>query len=97
MSPPSLTPVFPVPFCALQEKQSQMEGLKQQLVEVETQRDEHSSTIGKLRQVTGESLWNSCRGLFKIKAPSCRKIRKATEATKVESPQVLETLESLPN
>lgn len=32
-----------------------MEGLKQQLVEVENQRDEHNGTIGKLRQVTGES------------------------------------------
>lgn len=36
----------------LQEKQSEMEGLKQQLVEVEKQKDEHGDTIGKLKQVT---------------------------------------------
>lgn len=43
------------PLCVpvLQEKQSDMEGLKQQLVEVEKRREEHSDTIGKLRQVTG--------------------------------------------
>ncbi|XP_022619648.1 GRIP1-associated protein 1 isoform X2 [Seriola dumerili] len=34
----------------LEEKQSEMEGLKQQLVEVEKQKDEHGDTIGKLRQ-----------------------------------------------
>uniref|UniRef100_A0A3Q3JW34 GRIP1 associated protein 1 n=1 Tax=Monopterus albus TaxID=43700 RepID=A0A3Q3JW34_MONAL len=34
----------------LQAKQSEMEGLEQQLVEVEKQRDEHSDTIGKLKQ-----------------------------------------------
>ncbi len=39
----------------LQEKQSEMEGLKQQLVEVEKQRDEHGDTIGKLKQVTTET------------------------------------------
>ncbi|KAG7242011.1 hypothetical protein INR49_024625, partial [Caranx melampygus] len=33
-----------------EEKQSEMEGLKQQLMEVEKQREEHSDTIGKLRQ-----------------------------------------------
>lgn len=38
--------------CVLQEKQSEMEGVKQQLGEVEKQRDEHDDTIGKLRQVT---------------------------------------------
>uniref|UniRef100_A0A7N6BGP3 GRIP1 associated protein 1 n=1 Tax=Anabas testudineus TaxID=64144 RepID=A0A7N6BGP3_ANATE len=36
--------------CVLQEKQSEIEGLKQQLVEVEKQRDEHSDTIAKLKQ-----------------------------------------------
>uniref|UniRef100_A0A3Q4B5C3 Uncharacterized protein n=1 Tax=Mola mola TaxID=94237 RepID=A0A3Q4B5C3_MOLML len=36
--------------CVLQEKQSEMEGVKQQLGEVEKQRDEHDDTIGKLRQ-----------------------------------------------
>ncbi len=39
----------------LQEKQSEVEGVKQQLVEVEEQRDEHSDTIGKLKQVTAET------------------------------------------
>lgn len=39
----------------LQEKQSEMEGLKQQLVEVEKQRDEHNDTIEKLKQVTAET------------------------------------------
>ncbi|XP_070824362.1 GRIP1-associated protein 1 isoform X1 [Chaetodon trifascialis] len=34
----------------LEEKQSEMEGLKQQLVEVEKQRDEHNDTIEKLKQ-----------------------------------------------
>lgn len=34
----------------LEEKQSEMEGLKQQMVEVEKQRDEHDDTIGKLKQ-----------------------------------------------
>uniref|UniRef100_A0A8P4K3R4 GRIP1 associated protein 1 n=1 Tax=Dicentrarchus labrax TaxID=13489 RepID=A0A8P4K3R4_DICLA len=34
----------------LEEKQSEMEGVKQQLVEVEKQRDEHNDTIGKLKQ-----------------------------------------------
>ncbi|XP_062271313.1 GRIP1-associated protein 1 isoform X5 [Scomber scombrus] len=34
----------------LQEKQSEMEGVKQQMVEVEKQRDEHDSTIAKLKQ-----------------------------------------------
>ncbi|KAM9351264.1 GRIP1-associated protein 1 [Symphorus nematophorus] len=34
----------------LEEKQSEMEGLKQQLVEVEKQKDEHNDTIGKLKQ-----------------------------------------------
>ncbi|XP_040007687.1 GRIP1-associated protein 1 isoform X2 [Xiphias gladius] len=34
----------------LEEKQSEMEGLKQQMVEVEKQRDEHGDTIAKLRQ-----------------------------------------------
>ncbi|XP_028266583.1 GRIP1-associated protein 1 isoform X3 [Parambassis ranga] len=34
----------------LEAKQSEMEGLKQQVVEVEKQRDEHSDTIGKLKQ-----------------------------------------------
>ncbi|XP_018526315.1 GRIP1-associated protein 1 isoform X1 [Lates calcarifer] len=34
----------------LEEKQAEMEGLKQQLVEVEKQRDEHGDTIGKLKQ-----------------------------------------------
>ncbi|XP_040903142.1 GRIP1-associated protein 1 isoform X1 [Toxotes jaculatrix] len=34
----------------LEEKQSEMEGLKQQLAEVEKQRDEHGDTIGKLKQ-----------------------------------------------
>lgn len=37
--------------CVLQEKQSEMERLKEQLVEVEKQRDELNNTIGKLRQV----------------------------------------------
>lgn len=37
--------------CVLQEKQSEMERLKGQLVEVEKQRDELNNTIGKLRQV----------------------------------------------
>lgn len=37
--------------CLLQEKQSEMERLKEQLLEVEKQRDEHNNTIGKLRQV----------------------------------------------
>ena len=41
--------------CVLQEKQSEMEGVKQQLGEVEKQRDEHDDTIGKLRQVTADS------------------------------------------
>ncbi|XP_026223218.1 GRIP1-associated protein 1 isoform X3 [Anabas testudineus] len=36
--------------CQLEEKQSEIEGLKQQLVEVEKQRDEHSDTIAKLKQ-----------------------------------------------
>uniref|UniRef100_A0A3B5AXC3 GRIP1 associated protein 1 n=1 Tax=Stegastes partitus TaxID=144197 RepID=A0A3B5AXC3_9TELE len=35
----------------LQEKQEEMEGLKQQLVEVEKQKDEHVDAIGKLKQV----------------------------------------------
>uniref|UniRef100_A0A3Q0R7Q3 GRIP1 associated protein 1 n=1 Tax=Amphilophus citrinellus TaxID=61819 RepID=A0A3Q0R7Q3_AMPCI len=35
----------------LQEKQAEMERLKQQMVEVEKQRDEHGDTIGKLKQV----------------------------------------------
>ncbi|XP_029362755.1 GRIP1-associated protein 1 isoform X3 [Echeneis naucrates] len=34
----------------LEDKHSEMEGLKQQLVEMEKQRDEHGNTIGKLRQ-----------------------------------------------
>lgn len=34
----------------LEEKQSEMEKLKQQLVEVEKQREEHGDTIGKLKQ-----------------------------------------------
>ncbi|XP_035500255.1 GRIP1-associated protein 1 isoform X4 [Scophthalmus maximus] len=34
----------------LEEKQLEMEGLKQQLVEVEKQREEHGDTIGKLKQ-----------------------------------------------
>uniref|UniRef100_A0A3B5B9L2 GRIP1 associated protein 1 n=1 Tax=Stegastes partitus TaxID=144197 RepID=A0A3B5B9L2_9TELE len=34
----------------LQEKQEEMEGLKQQLVEVEKQKDEHVDAIGKLKQ-----------------------------------------------
>ncbi|XP_041860392.1 GRIP1-associated protein 1 isoform X5 [Melanotaenia boesemani] len=34
----------------LQEKQEEVEGLKQLLVEVEKQRDEHGDTIGKLKQ-----------------------------------------------
>ncbi|KAM8755697.1 GRIP1-associated protein 1 isoform 5-T5 [Acanthopagrus schlegelii] len=34
----------------LEEKQSEMEGVKQQLVEVEKQKEEHSDTIGKLKQ-----------------------------------------------
>ncbi|XP_072223151.1 GRIP1-associated protein 1 isoform X2 [Leuresthes tenuis] len=34
----------------LEEKQSEMEGLKQKLVEVDKQKDEHSDTIGKLKQ-----------------------------------------------
>uniref|UniRef100_A0A3Q4GTP6 GRIP1 associated protein 1 n=1 Tax=Neolamprologus brichardi TaxID=32507 RepID=A0A3Q4GTP6_NEOBR len=38
-------------LCVLQEKQSEMEKLKQQLVEVEKQREEHGDTIGKLKQV----------------------------------------------
>lgn len=38
-----------------QEKQSEMEGVKQQLVEVEKQRDEHGDTIEKLKQVTTET------------------------------------------
>uniref|UniRef100_A0A8D3BR56 GRIP1 associated protein 1 n=1 Tax=Scophthalmus maximus TaxID=52904 RepID=A0A8D3BR56_SCOMX len=42
-------------FClcvsVLQEKQLEMEGLKQQLVEVEKQREEHGDTIGKLKQL----------------------------------------------
>uniref|UniRef100_A0A669EDZ4 GRIP1 associated protein 1 n=1 Tax=Oreochromis niloticus TaxID=8128 RepID=A0A669EDZ4_ORENI len=37
-------------LCVLQEKQSEMEKLKQQLVEVEKQREEHGDTIGKLKQ-----------------------------------------------
>lgn len=37
--------------CVLQEKQSEMERLKEQLVELEKQRDELNNTIGKLRQV----------------------------------------------
>uniref|UniRef100_A0A8D3AW05 GRIP1 associated protein 1 n=1 Tax=Scophthalmus maximus TaxID=52904 RepID=A0A8D3AW05_SCOMX len=45
-------------FClcvsVLQEKQLEMEGLKQQLVEVEKQREEHGDTIGKLKQVTAD-------------------------------------------
>uniref|UniRef100_A0A3B4EZC1 GRIP1 associated protein 1 n=1 Tax=Pundamilia nyererei TaxID=303518 RepID=A0A3B4EZC1_9CICH len=40
-----------VSLCVLQEKQSEMEKLKQQLVEVEKQREEHGDTIGKLKQV----------------------------------------------
>lgn len=36
----------------LQEKQSEVEGVKQQLVEVEKEKDIHSDTIGKLKQVT---------------------------------------------
>uniref|UniRef100_A0A3P8PNE3 GRIP1 associated protein 1 n=1 Tax=Astatotilapia calliptera TaxID=8154 RepID=A0A3P8PNE3_ASTCA len=39
-----------VSLCVLQEKQSEMEKLKQQLVEVEKQREEHGDTIGKLKQ-----------------------------------------------
>uniref|UniRef100_A0A671TZY4 GRIP1 associated protein 1 n=1 Tax=Sparus aurata TaxID=8175 RepID=A0A671TZY4_SPAAU len=35
----------------LTEKQSEMEGLKQQLVEVEKQKEEHGDTIGKLKQL----------------------------------------------
>uniref|UniRef100_A0AAQ5ZCX9 GRIP1 associated protein 1 n=1 Tax=Amphiprion ocellaris TaxID=80972 RepID=A0AAQ5ZCX9_AMPOC len=35
---------------SLQEKQEEMEGLKQQLVEVEKQKDEHVDAIGKLKQ-----------------------------------------------
>ncbi|KAF0036064.1 hypothetical protein F2P81_011376 [Scophthalmus maximus] len=35
----------------LEEKQLEMEGLKQQLVEVEKQREEHGDTIGKLKQI----------------------------------------------
>uniref|UniRef100_UPI003AAEB621 GRIP1-associated protein 1 n=1 Tax=Centroberyx gerrardi TaxID=166262 RepID=UPI003AAEB621 len=34
----------------LEVKQSEMEGLKQQVVEVEKQKDEHTDTIGKLKQ-----------------------------------------------
>ncbi|XP_041654805.1 GRIP1-associated protein 1 isoform X4 [Cheilinus undulatus] len=34
----------------LEEKQSEMEGLKQQLVEVEKQKEEHNDTIAKLKQ-----------------------------------------------
>ncbi|XP_045911220.1 GRIP1-associated protein 1 isoform X2 [Micropterus dolomieu] len=34
----------------LEEKQAEMEGLKQQLVDVQKQKDEHGDTIGKLRQ-----------------------------------------------
>ncbi|XP_075882843.1 GRIP1-associated protein 1 isoform X3 [Nelusetta ayraudi] len=34
----------------LEDQRSDMEGLRQQLVEVENQRDEHGGTIGKLRQ-----------------------------------------------
>lgn len=37
--------------CLLQGKQTEMEGVKQQLVEVEKQREEHGDTIGKLKQV----------------------------------------------
>lgn len=37
--------------CFLQEKQAEMEGWKQQLVEVEKERDEDRETIRKLRQV----------------------------------------------
>lgn len=37
-----------------------MEGLKQQMVEVEKQRDEHNTTIGKLRQVTASVFINRC-------------------------------------
>lgn len=37
--------------CVLQEKQSEMERLKEQLVEVEKQREELNNTIAKLRQV----------------------------------------------
>lgn len=37
--------------CVLQKKQSEMDRLKEQLLEVEKQRDEHNNTIGKLRQV----------------------------------------------
>uniref|UniRef100_A0A3P8U513 GRIP1 associated protein 1 n=1 Tax=Amphiprion percula TaxID=161767 RepID=A0A3P8U513_AMPPE len=36
---------------SLQEKQEEMEGLKQQLVEVEKQKDEHVDAIGKLKQL----------------------------------------------
>ncbi|XP_049920393.1 GRIP1-associated protein 1 isoform X2 [Epinephelus moara] len=34
----------------LEERQSEMEGVKQQLVEVEKQKEEHNDTIGKLKQ-----------------------------------------------
>uniref|UniRef100_A0A7N6ACS2 GRIP1 associated protein 1 n=1 Tax=Anabas testudineus TaxID=64144 RepID=A0A7N6ACS2_ANATE len=44
-------------------KQSEIEGLKQQLVEVEKQRDEHSDTIAKLKQVT----CNLCLSLKDLK------------------------------
>lgn len=54
------------PLCVpvLQEKQSDMEGLKQQLVEEEKRREEHSDTIGKLRQVTSDCLFSPVGELY---------------------------------
>ncbi|KAF3861012.1 hypothetical protein F7725_001267 [Dissostichus mawsoni] len=63
-------------LCVLQEKQTEMEGLNQQLQEVEKQKEEHNAAMEKLKQVTGETptsvgmdmrIWRSSGGAGSVR------------------------------